>query len=277
MTPADLHKLWNEVWNEHASVSGATNLSKEKIQGNALKSSCAQEECKRWLSCAETMRVRTPRICVGLSLSGNKSLDSGLCSSLCSAHILVFVTLSCHRCSAQCAQRGHTSPLHTLPPRLSTRSSALLPHLNPAEFPQTRSSSDSPALCPTAAPSTPTWSPWPASSWSRAGRPKARGSWPRCSTRCARRWRPSPALCAKLGSPTCEWATLHTPLGLEVAVTALPALFRTWMQRCVKPSAARRAPGSLRQSESAYLEQTRPFYETCFGPQVVITAVLVFF
>lgn len=273
MTPADLHKLWNE----HASVSGATNLSKEKIQGNALKSSCAQEECKRWLSCAETMRVRTPRICVGLSLSGNKSLDSGLCSSLCSAHILVFVTLSCHRCSAQCAQRGHTSPLHTLPPRLSTRSSALLPHLNPAEFPQTRSSSDSPALCPTAAPSTPTWSPWPASSWSRAGRPKARGSWPRCSTRCARRWRPSPALCAKLGSPTCEWATLHTPLGLEVAVTALPALFRTWMQRCVKPSAARRAPGSLRQSESAYLEQTRPFYETCFGPQVVITAVLVFF
>lgn len=78
------------------------------------------------------MRVRTPRICVGLSLSGNKSLDSGLCSSLCSAHILVFVTLSCHRCSAQCAQRGHTSPLHTLPPRLSTRSSALLPHLNPA-------------------------------------------------------------------------------------------------------------------------------------------------
>lgn len=49
------------------------------------------------------------------------------------------------------------------------------------------------------------------------------------------------------------------------------------MQRYVKPSAARRAPGSLRQSESAYLEQTRPFYETCFGPQVVITGVLVFF
>lgn len=59
-------------------------------------------------------------------------------------------------------------------------------------------------LCPTEEHSTPTWSPWPGSSWRRAGRRKAPGSWPRCWTPCARPWRPSPALCGKQGSPTCE-------------------------------------------------------------------------
>lgn len=58
--------------------------------------------------------------------------------------------------------------------------------------------------CPTEEPSTPTWSPWPASLWRRAGRQRAQESWQRCSTRCALRWKPSPALCVKLGSPTCE-------------------------------------------------------------------------
>ncbi len=44
----------------------------------------------------------------------------------------------------------------------------------------------------------------------RAEKPKARVSWRPCWTRCARRWKPSPALSGKQASRTCEYVIAYT-------------------------------------------------------------------
>lgn len=111
--------------------------------------------------------------------------------------------------SGYCFQRGHTSPaaldwplchhsLYWVPCCSAFKSCSIS-----SSF-YSQAAGDNLPPCPTEEPSTPMWSPLPASWWSRVGRRRGQESWQRCWTRCALRWRPSPALCAKLGSPTCE-------------------------------------------------------------------------
>ena len=178
------------------------------------------EECKCTLSEGKTMTFHALFISLlNLVKSTQPILRKGrlnlcLCSFHYSGHIPLLVTLSVHHYPVQPVvfPAGHTSPasldwplcLHSLRwvPRCSTFKSCCV-----SSNVYALTATDHPPPCPIREASTPTWSPWPASWWRRAGGRKAQGSWPRCWTRCARRCRPSPALCAKLGSPTCELTT----------------------------------------------------------------------
>lgn len=181
------------------SIRGTNNDCSLFISKFAKTRTATLTEQKFGLGSAQLLLCRSrPRVC--------NAIVPSVSSSVCTERV--------------CSQLGHTSaappdrPLLSTPPTLLSAQFRVAAAFSPPELFRSWITAAHLPPCPTAAPSTPMWSPWPASSWSRAGRPKAPGSWPRCWTRCAPRWRPSPALCARLGSPTCEWAEKKAAFGL---------------------------------------------------------------